>query len=80
MNGKRASPAARVPGGSPPSGAARPIASEREKDLLRQARTAIEAHTAVGDVEARRLLDMHAMEFPRGQLAGEREALLLQIR
>ncbi|WP_437543547.1 hypothetical protein [Sorangium sp. So ce367] len=49
-------------------------------DLILQARKAIEAYNARADVEARRLLDMHAIEFPRGQLAREREALLLQLR
>ncbi len=32
------------------------------------------------DAEARRLLEAHAREFPRGQLAAEREALLRQLR
>ncbi|XXX82790.1 sigma-70 family RNA polymerase sigma factor [Sorangium sp. So ce134] len=80
MNGKPASPAATAARSSRPARAVRPVASEREKDLILQARKAIEAHNARADVEARRLLDMHAMEFPRGQLAAEREALLLQIR
>ncbi|WP_437502302.1 sigma-70 family RNA polymerase sigma factor [Sorangium sp. So ce1099] len=80
MNGKPASPAAIAARSSPLVRAVRPVASEREKDLILQARKAIEAHNARADVEARRLLDMHAMEFPRGQLAAEREALLLQLR
>ncbi|MGK3986352.1 sigma-70 family RNA polymerase sigma factor [Sorangium sp. So ce136] len=81
VNGKPGShAAAAAAGASPPVGAARPTASEREKNLIHQARKAIEAHNARADVEARRLLEMHAMEFPRGQLAGEREALLLQVR
>ncbi|WP_438004661.1 RNA polymerase sigma factor [Sorangium sp. So ce321] len=82
VNGKPSSPAAAAAGASSLSlvGAARPTASEREKNLIHQARKAIEAHNARADVEARRLLDMHAMEFPRGQLAAERQALLLQVR
>ncbi|KYF74293.1 RNA polymerase subunit sigma [Sorangium cellulosum] len=79
-NGKPASSTSTAPGAPPVGGAARPIASEREKNLILQARKAIEARNARADVEARRLLDMHAMEFPRGQLAAEREALLLQVR
>ncbi|WP_437303814.1 hypothetical protein [Sorangium sp. So ce388] len=43
-------------------------------------RRAIEAHTALGYLEARRLLEAHAREFPRGPFAAEREALLRQIR
>ena len=80
MNGKPASPAATAARSSPAVRAVRPVASEREKDSILQARKAIEAYNARADVEARRLLDMHAMEFPRGQLAREREALLLQLR
>ncbi|WP_437494739.1 sigma-70 family RNA polymerase sigma factor [Sorangium sp. So ce1014] len=80
MSGKAASPATIAAHTPSRVGSARPVASEREKSLIRQARKAIEAHNARADVEARRLLDMHAMEFPRGQLAGEREALLLQLR
>ncbi|CAN98657.1 ECF-family RNA polymerase sigma factor [Sorangium cellulosum So ce56] len=80
MNGKPASPAATAARSSPPVRAVRTVASEREKDLILQARKAVEAYNARADVEARRLLDMHAMEFPRGQLAREREALLLQLR
>ncbi|AGP39725.1 RNA polymerase sigma factor [Sorangium cellulosum] len=79
MNGKPASPAATAARSSPPSRAVRPVVSEREKDLILRARKAIEARNARADVEARRLLEMHAMEFPRGHLAAEREALL-QIR
>ena len=80
MNGKPASSASTAHGTPSLVSAARPTASEREKNLIRQARKAIEAHNARADVEARRLLDMHAIEFPRGQLAAEREALLLQVR
>lgn len=79
-NGRPASPAAAASRVSSPSSAARPTASERERSLIRQARKAVEAHNARALLEARRLLDMHAQEFPRGQLAGEREALLMQIR
>ncbi|HTN91392.1 MAG TPA: sigma-70 family RNA polymerase sigma factor [Sorangium sp.] len=80
MNGKPASPAAIAARSSPLVRAVLPVASEREKDLILQARKAIEAHNPRADVEARRLLDTHAMEFPRGQLALEREALVLQLR
>ncbi|WP_437957674.1 sigma-70 family RNA polymerase sigma factor [Sorangium sp. So ce119] len=81
-NRKHASSTPKAPNipAPPLGGAARPTASEREKNLILEARKAIEARNARADVEARRLLDMHAMEFPRGQLAAEREALLLQVR
>ncbi|WP_438023572.1 sigma-70 family RNA polymerase sigma factor [Sorangium sp. So ce233] len=79
-NGKPSSSVATAPRASSPAGAARPIASEREKNLILRARKAVEAQNARAYVEARRLLDMHATEFPRGQLAAEREALLLQVR
>ncbi|WP_437708344.1 sigma-70 family RNA polymerase sigma factor [Sorangium sp. So ce448] len=55
-----------------------PAVSEREQSLIDEARRAVEDHNAVA--EARRLLETHAREFPRGQLAAEREALLAQIR
>ncbi|WP_433934249.1 RNA polymerase sigma factor [Sorangium cellulosum] len=57
-----------------------PAVTEREQGLIDDARRAIEAHSAVADAEARRLLETHAREFPQGQLAAEREALLIQIR
>ncbi|WP_437720818.1 RNA polymerase sigma factor [Sorangium sp. So ce861] len=57
-----------------------PAVRERERSLIDQARRAIEAHSAVADAEARQLLEAHAREFPQGQLAAEREALLMQIR
>ncbi|WP_437953409.1 sigma-70 family RNA polymerase sigma factor [Sorangium sp. So ce296] len=57
-----------------------PAVSERERSLIDQARRAIEAHSAVADAEARQLLETHAREFPQGQLAAEREGLLIQIR
>ncbi|WP_437931808.1 sigma-70 family RNA polymerase sigma factor [Sorangium sp. So ce291] len=63
-----------------PGSAARRAARERERSLIGQARAAIEARNARADVEARRLLERHALEFPRGQLAAEREALLRRIR
>ncbi|WP_437934512.1 RNA polymerase sigma factor [Sorangium sp. So ce341] len=63
-----------------PATAARPTVSPRERSLINQARRAIEAHDAMGDVEALRLLEAHAREFPRGRLAAERNALLKQIR
>ncbi|WP_437815121.1 RNA polymerase sigma factor [Sorangium sp. So ce1078] len=57
-----------------------PAAGERERILIDQARRAIEAHNALSDAEARQLLETHAREFPQGQLAAVREALLMQIR
>ncbi|WP_437903464.1 sigma-70 family RNA polymerase sigma factor [Sorangium sp. So ce327] len=57
-----------------------PTVSEREQSLIDEARRAIEDHNAVAEAEARRLLETHAGEFPQGQLAAEREALLTQIR
>ncbi|XYH94653.1 RNA polymerase sigma factor [Sorangium sp. So ce1128] len=63
-----------------PEVAVRPSISERERSLVNQARRAIEAHTTLGYLEARRLLEAHAREFPRGPFAAEREALLRQIR
>ncbi|KYF69130.1 RNA polymerase subunit sigma [Sorangium cellulosum] len=63
-----------------PASAARPTVSERERSLVNQARRAIEAHDVMADVEALRLLEAHAREFPRGRLAAEREALFQQIR
>ncbi|AGP39460.1 RNA polymerase sigma factor [Sorangium cellulosum] len=61
-------------------GAVLPAVSERERSLIDQARRAIEAHSAIADAEARQLLETHARDFPQGQLAAEREALLTQIR
>ncbi|WP_437753073.1 hypothetical protein [Sorangium sp. So ce1389] len=61
-------------------GDVRPSVSERERSLVNQARRAIEAHTPLGYLEARRLLEAHAREFPRGPFAAEREALLRQTR
>ncbi|WP_437646257.1 sigma-70 family RNA polymerase sigma factor [Sorangium sp. So ce362] len=57
-----------------------PTISARERSLIGQARKAIEAHTAEADLEARRLLDAHAREFPRGRLAAEREEMVRQLR
>ncbi|WP_438038541.1 RNA polymerase sigma factor [Sorangium sp. So ce128] len=57
-----------------------PAVSEREQSLIDEARRAVEDHNAVAEAEARRLLETHALEFPQGQLAAEREALLTQIR
>ncbi|WP_437640450.1 RNA polymerase sigma factor [Sorangium sp. So ce854] len=65
---------------SSPGGAVRPAVSQRERSLVNKARRAIEAHTALGDLEARSLLEAHAREFPRGPFAAEREALLRQVR
>ncbi|WP_437277508.1 sigma-70 family RNA polymerase sigma factor [Sorangium sp. So ce375] len=73
-----------APSGAPvrrtslPVRAAVPAVSEREQSLIDEARRAVEDHNAVA--EARRLLETHAREFPQGQLAAEREALLSQIR
>lgn len=75
-----------APSGAPvrrsslPGRAVLPAVSERERSLIDQARSAIEAHSAVADAEARQLLETHAREFPHGQLAAEREGLLIQIR
>ncbi|WP_438003734.1 sigma-70 family RNA polymerase sigma factor [Sorangium sp. So ce321] len=63
-----------------PASAVRPTGSERERSLIDQARRAIEARNAMANVEALRLLNTHAREFPRGRLAAEREALLRLIR
>ncbi|WP_437523357.1 sigma-70 family RNA polymerase sigma factor [Sorangium sp. So ce726] len=57
-----------------------PAVSEREQSLIDEARRAIEEHNAIAEAEARRLLETHAREFPQGQLAAEREALLTQVR
>ncbi|WP_437304807.1 RNA polymerase sigma factor [Sorangium sp. So ce388] len=63
-----------------PTSAVRPTGSERERSLIDQARRAIEARNAMANVEALRLLNTHAREFPRGRLVAEREALLRQLR
>ncbi|WP_437734466.1 sigma-70 family RNA polymerase sigma factor [Sorangium sp. So ce1335] len=60
--------------------AVRPTRSEREMSLITQARRAVEARNATANVEALRLLNTHAREFPRGRLVAEREALLRQLR
>ena len=60
--------------------AQRPEISSRERDLIARARTAVEAGDIASLVEARRLLEEHGRRFPRGRLAGEREALLDQLR
>ncbi|KYG07150.1 RNA polymerase subunit sigma [Sorangium cellulosum] len=76
----------RAPSGAParstalPVRAVAPAAGERERILIDEARRAIEAHNALADAEARQLLETHAREFPQGQLAAVREALLTQIR
>ncbi|WP_437477228.1 sigma-70 family RNA polymerase sigma factor [Sorangium sp. So ce1014] len=57
-----------------------PAVSQREQSLIDEAGRAIEDHNAVADAEARRLLETHAREFPQGELAAEREALLTQVR
>ncbi|WP_437487728.1 sigma-70 family RNA polymerase sigma factor [Sorangium sp. So ce1014] len=67
-----------TPAGRP--AAPRPAISSRERDLIARARTAVEAGDVVSLVEARRLLEEHGRRFPRGRLAGEREALLNQLR
>ncbi|KYF46803.1 hypothetical protein BE04_26855 [Sorangium cellulosum] len=63
-----------------PRSAVHPAVSERERRLIRDARRALDAHTALADLEARQLLEMHKQEFPQGWLALEREALLQRIR
>ncbi|MGK3962054.1 RNA polymerase sigma factor [Sorangium sp. So ce118] len=63
-----------------PASAVGPTGSERERRLIDQACRAIEARNAMANVEALRLLNTHAREFPRGRLAAEREALLRLIR
>ncbi|KYF67595.1 hypothetical protein BE11_39395 [Sorangium cellulosum] len=60
--------------------AERPAISSRERGLVARARTAVAAGDIVSLVEARRLLEEHGRRFPRGRLAGEREALLDQLR
>ncbi|WP_437618775.1 hypothetical protein [Sorangium sp. So ce1151] len=40
----------------------------------------IELGGAMADLEARRLLEAHAREFPQGQLAAQREEMLRQLR
>jgi RNA polymerase sigma-70 factor (ECF subfamily) len=65
---------------APPASAVRPTAGEVERSLVDQARRAIEANDVMADVEARRLLEAHARQFPRGRLAAEREALFRQLR
>jgi len=49
----------------------------RERKLMQQARTAL---AAGNDATARRLLEHHVRVFPRGQYAGQRQALLAQLR
>ncbi|AUX25493.1 RNA polymerase sigma factor [Sorangium cellulosum] len=67
--------------GAPPPAISMPEAiSARERSLIRRARRAFEGRTAEADLEARRLLEAHAQEFPRGRLAGEREEMLRQLR
>ncbi|WP_437954704.1 hypothetical protein WME76_24385 [Sorangium sp. So ce119] len=63
-----------------PESADRAAASVHERGLILRARVAIETDSAFGYVEARRLLETHARQYPRGRLAREREALLRQIR
>ncbi|WP_437923833.1 sigma-70 family RNA polymerase sigma factor [Sorangium sp. So ce291] len=68
------------PRASSPASAVRSDVNERERSLIRDARRALEAHEAMSDLEARRLLEAHAREFPQGQLAAEREEMLRQLR
>ncbi|WP_044967308.1 RNA polymerase sigma factor [Sorangium cellulosum] len=63
-----------------PASAVRPTGAERERSLINQARRAIEARNVTANVEALRLLNTHAREFPRGRFVAEREALLRQLR
>ncbi|WP_437607055.1 sigma-70 family RNA polymerase sigma factor [Sorangium sp. So ce834] len=81
----KAPPRGEVPGrvvrrSAAPRSAVHPAVSERERRLIRDARRALDAHTALADLEARQLLEMHKQEFPQGWLALEREALLKRIR
>ncbi|WP_433928270.1 sigma-70 family RNA polymerase sigma factor [Sorangium cellulosum] len=69
-----------APRASTPGSAVRSTVSEREWSLISDARSALDAHNAIADLEARRLLEAHAREFPRGRLVRQREALLKQIR
>lgn len=57
-----------------------PAIGSRERELVARARAAVAAGDVVSLVEARRLLEEHARRFPRGRMAGEREALLDQLR
>ncbi|XXY51761.1 sigma factor-like helix-turn-helix DNA-binding protein [Sorangium sp. So ce269] len=68
------------PRASSPGSAVQSADNERERSLIRDARRAVEAHEAMADLEARRLLEAHAREFPQGQLAAEREEMLRQLR
>ncbi|WP_437635559.1 hypothetical protein [Sorangium sp. So ce854] len=49
-----------------------------QRDFVRIRRHQVIIDTA--NVEALRLLNTHAREFPRGRLVAEREALLRQLR
>ncbi|KYG03000.1 RNA polymerase subunit sigma [Sorangium cellulosum] len=80
VNSTPASPVMAARHAASPGSVVRSPVGERERSLVNQARRAIEAHTALGYLEARRLLEAHAREFPRGPFAAEREALLRQIR
>ncbi len=53
---------------------------EEERRLIERSRVALRTGGIAGKVQARRLLEQHARGFPNGQLAGEREALLEQLR
>ncbi|WP_437852320.1 sigma-70 family RNA polymerase sigma factor [Sorangium sp. So ce363] len=79
LDGAMAAPAVTaVPTGWP--AAQRPSISSRERELIARARTAMAAGDVVSLVEARRLLEEHGRRFPRGRLAGEREAKLAGLR
>jgi RNA polymerase sigma-70 factor (ECF subfamily) len=79
LDGAMAAPAVTtVPTGWP--AAQRPRISSREQELIARARTAMAAGDVVSLVEARRLLEEHGRRFPRGRLAGEREAHLAGLR
>ncbi|WP_437965132.1 sigma-70 family RNA polymerase sigma factor [Sorangium sp. So ce260] len=80
VNSTHAPPVMAVRHAASRGSAVRSPVSERERSLVNQARRAIEAHSALGYLEARRLLEAHAREFPRGPFAAQREALLRQIR
>ncbi|WP_441290713.1 RNA polymerase sigma factor [Sorangium sp. KYC3313] len=73
-------PVTAAPRASSSTTSAQPAISARERSLISQARTAIEARSPEADLEAHRLLEAHAEEFPRGRLAAEREEMLRQLR
>jgi hypothetical protein len=68
-------PTARGSGGEPPSARSADASLEQERSLLDVARTAV----GRGDgASALRAAEVHAKRFPRGVLAEEREAMIIQ--